>query len=335
VLAAALEVRAGGLPARHQVAVSGLPGGPDICDFLSDRLGQPVVVALAVGAIRANAKPVLQVMSTRGETLCFAKVALTDLAKTLVAREAEVLTMLGGVGLRTLEVPRVLGLQAWNDSDVLLLSALPTSWRAPRGRSTPAMTQVREVAGVRELSTHRLGDGQELRRCLAVAAATTGPLASRLRSAVESLVAEHGGATLLHGCWHGDWGPWNMSRSGRAVSVWDWERFTEDVPLGLDAVHFLFQSRAATGTDHRRSARELVEDARGVNSAMGFPNKSPEALAATYAALIATRYLVDLGAPGGAVLGGHLERLVTVLESLVTDSPDALAGGPVRTGELQ
>jgi hypothetical protein len=54
---------------------------------------------------------------------------------------------------------------------------------------------------------------------------------------------------LTFGSWHGDWAPWNMSRTRAGLVVWDWERSSRPVPVGLDAVHHRFHLRWRGGRE--------------------------------------------------------------------------------------
>jgi len=59
-----------------------------------------------------------------------------------------------------------------------------------------------------------------------------------LGDAAEAIAAEAGDALLRFGRGHGDWTPWNMRRVDGRLFVWDWERSRDDVPAGLDALHY-------------------------------------------------------------------------------------------------
>ncbi len=62
------------------------------------------------------------------------------------------------------------------------------------------------------------------------------------------------------GAWHGDWTAWNCAAAAQAdqVLVWDWERYTEGVPRGFDALHHHFHG---SGRIDEAAARELISQA--------------------------------------------------------------------------
>ncbi|HLF41351.1 MAG TPA: hypothetical protein VI854_07750, partial [Acidimicrobiia bacterium] len=68
--------------------------------------------------------------------------------------------------------------------------------------------------------------------------------AGPLRSIVGRIEERHGDTPLRFGGWHGDLTPWNLSRRGGGVHIWDWERASACVPFGFDAAHFEFQRTA-------------------------------------------------------------------------------------------
>jgi hypothetical protein len=74
-------------------------------------------------------------------------------------------------------------------------------------------------------------------------------------SRVSGVLERVGDRSVAWGTSHGDWGPWNMSRSPSGMYVWDWERTSAGVPIGIDVLHFCFQTRA---TRSRRPLQETV-----------------------------------------------------------------------------
>src|SRR5262249_34265414 len=143
---------------------------------------------------------------------------------------------------RSFEVPRVLHHGQWSGLEVLLISPLPTERRqvVPAGVRIAAMREVAHLAGTTEspLSSSaflsRLRDEAER--------LADRPNGARLLASIETIEQRHGADVVSLGAWHGDWGTWNMGMDGSALKVWDWERFTTDVPVGFDAVHFAAQA---------------------------------------------------------------------------------------------
>ncbi len=110
---------------RDRLCVRAPSGVATIESYLSGALGLDVIVSLYMGSARANRKPVLQLLSTRGETIGYAKVGVNELTTTLVGVERDALDKLGKANLKTLTVPQVLHYGSWQDLTVLVLSPLP------------------------------------------------------------------------------------------------------------------------------------------------------------------------------------------------------------------
>ena len=78
---------------RRRVSVpDGRPGTPSLIQWLEEELGQPnLVMSIAIGPPRPNRKPILQVMTADGRTICFAKVAVDEHTARLLRNESEFL----------------------------------------------------------------------------------------------------------------------------------------------------------------------------------------------------------------------------------------------------
>ncbi len=215
--------------------------GRSLTRHLEDVLGEPVDVSLSLGPARANRKPVLQVFDRRGRSIAFAKVGVTGLAKTHVAREAESLEALAQHDLPAeLDVPRTLSYGDWDGMLVLVMTALETSPRQRPSRqwSPPTDTMLAFArsftADGRPLDQGPWWDWVDATPALVSDPATRDALRSAL-DALRSLAADR---ELEIGAWHGDWTPWNQSRLGGRLQLWDFERFEQGVPVGIDLAHY-------------------------------------------------------------------------------------------------
>lgn len=217
--------------------------GPRIESLLQHELDAPdAFVAVALGPVRPNAKPVVQVLTPSGRVLAFAKVAWNDLTRALVEREADVLDALAGDPPATFDVPRPLLRSELAGNPVHAVSAAPQpAWR--RGPVDVPVDVVEEIArrgGTRsiELASH---EGWTMLRRRVETATDGTPIADRAMRALELVERRWGDDTVGFGAWHGDFAPWNSTwHRGRWV-VWDWERASDGVPVGLDAVHWEVQ----------------------------------------------------------------------------------------------
>lgn len=308
---------------RYRVRTSGEvpphPGGEvgTVEQHLRDVLGD-VVCSLSIGPLRANRKPVLQVLARDGRTVAFVKVGVDGLTKDLVRQERDALLHLqeARARLSSVRVPEVLSFTTWRGLDILVQSPLPI-WerrvRADGARLAAAMREVSEVAGVQ--------------RCPLVDSAYWAALLRRVRqlrhagtrgalaAAAAAALGRSAGTTVLgFGAWHGDWAPWNMAYTQDELLVWDWERFARPAPLGFDNVHHLLQTALM---DRSRSPRSAVQatmrSARPHLQEAGVADEESQVVALLYLMELATRYAEDGQADVGARLGVLGDWLLPVL----------------------
>jgi Phosphotransferase enzyme family len=289
----------------HRITVESASSGPDgdVVSYLRKVLDCDVVVSLRIGPPRANRKPVLELLSPRGEALGFAKVGVTGLTRELVRAEAAALDVLGAATLGRLEVPRLLHHGQWRDHEVLVQAPLSGSGRAGSpAELTAAMAEVAAVQGVVTLQVSHSDYWRGLRSRLE--ACPPSETAGALLRVIHDLEAMADTTRLAFGSWHGDWTPWNMAFSGGRVLVWDWERFEDGVPVGFDAVHYQVQ-RAVTrnGTEAQAAAEVALFTAPMTLGPLGVRPGVAVFVAALYLIEIATRYLHDEAAEAGAALG--------------------------------
>jgi hypothetical protein len=201
--------------------------------------------------VRPNRKPVLQVMTERGDVLGYVKVGWNTLTKHLVANEAKALRSMAEAPPAAFSVPRLLGEASVGDLRVTVVSPFPHSLlrRGALGAAAP-FAAVREIASRGGTETRSLGGSdyelELLPRIASVPDVGRREVLARLFDLVRSEAAD---AVLTFGSWHGDWTPWNMSRTNAGLLVWDWERSGRPVPVGLDVVHHRFQYRWRGGRE--------------------------------------------------------------------------------------
>jgi hypothetical protein len=270
-------------------------------------------VTLPLGPPRANRKPVLQVTDDTGNVLAYAKVGHNDLTRELVQREAEALRRLEAAELDQVRTPRVLGLVDWQALSVLVLEPLDTE--VPRLRGRPArqrlLAVVDDITGVFGVAEHQWGDSP-LRSRLAAGAARCGALATPMLRILESLAADEIVAT---GAWHGDLNPGNVALTTGRCPVWDWERFTDQVPLGLDLLHHdLHRDITMSGQNPRHAAARLVATAPELLSRWHLTPNAADTVVRAYLLLLAQRYVLDGQASAGTELGRVAEWLLPALE---------------------
>ena len=228
---------------RDRLYVTG--AGESIEDRLGELLGRPVVVSVGLGSARANRKPILHVLTPRGEPVAFVKVGDTEMARELIAGEAAALARLAERSFQRLRVPRVLHHGEWRGMTLLVLTPLPTRALSLRPRRGAPVAAMRELTG----ATRRVP----------LAASTFWPRFAdvplddpdqrkRFADAAGRIGEAYGADEVEFGAWHGDWTPWNMAWHGGRLQLWDWERFDPDVPAGLDLLHYRCQTGAGYDT---------------------------------------------------------------------------------------
>ncbi len=236
-----------------------------LAEYLAEALDEPGLhLAATIGPLRPNQKPVLQLSTADGELIAYAKVGWNPPTRELVDHEAEVLDRLSVQRLHEIMVPVVLHHGNWRDMSVLVTAPLNHS---DEGRPDTELM----AAALMEMATH----GQPVESRLAssrywsrLVRRTSRPgVSGRLSDVVSRIEQRFGDHRFRFGFGHGDWAPWNMRRLGRRLGVWDWERAADDVPLGLDLVHFHFQqgfhdggASVTAGLDRARSrlAADLI-----------------------------------------------------------------------------
>ena len=278
------------LPVQRLVAH---PAAASLAEQLEPALGPGLAVGALLGTPRVNRKPVLQVFDPAGRTVAFVKVGHDDHTRELVRREADNLARVGTAGVPGVEPPQVLHAGPVDDLEVLVLSPLASS--QGRGRSgsvpppLPAMAALATAGGTQ---TGALRDSPFAERLRSRSGAAPGGAgAARLAGLVAAVLDRHGGDEVDLGAWHGDWAPWNMGWAEGRLQLWDWERWAEGVPLGLDPVHFLAQR-----VRHDRPGLRAAEDALlgalpGLLPAVGVPAARARLTLVLYLLELAARFL--------------------------------------------
>jgi hypothetical protein len=288
---------------RVRLATTAAAVDPSIETHLATILGQPVLVSFRIGPARANRKPVLRVLSNRGESLGFAKIGINPVTSRLVTAEAENLDLVTKAGLRTITTPHVLDASSWNGLDILVQSPLASAGghRQPvPGQLAAAMV---ELSRVGQVSTSTVGESLWWARVLDNIGTTSGTsLPAALTQAVNRVGASVADVTLEFGAWHGDWARWNMAVTPDSLNVWDWERFESDVPVGFDALHFRFQDLKSQ-MPRDEAIRTLCRNAPDLLAPFDVPADLSPVVAALYLLDLAVRYAQDFRALDGATWG--------------------------------
>lgn len=208
---------------------------------LRRRLGWVATIGIHLGTPRPNRKPVLVLMDQQGQIRAFAKVGWDDATEDLVGNEALALASL--VRRSPLIIPGLLDDFRFNGSRIVVQSAVPVGRSGRHLLNDEAMAAVAEaIAGSherRELGGSTYATGL-LERCL-----SSDQLPADTGRDIVDLLERAAGERVAMGAWHGDLTPWNCSLLSDGISVWDWERWSPEVPLGLDVLHYHLRLRQA------------------------------------------------------------------------------------------
>ena len=212
---AARSAWAGGCGSAPVRAPSAGPGTGTIEAYLRSVLGYEVLISTHLGAASANRKPVLQLLTPRGETAGFAKVSVNPLTRDLIRAERAALDALAAGNLRELTVPRVLHHGQWQGREVLIMNALPV-WRRRKalrsGQLTAAMTELTAVGG---RSRGPLAGSDYLARLRSrLEASQAGPDRTALGAALDTLAAAGRNSATGPGTATGPAGTWPARPTG-------------------------------------------------------------------------------------------------------------------------
>jgi hypothetical protein len=228
-------------------------------------------------------------MTPGGDLLGYAKVGWNDLTARLVDNEADALRRLAGSRPRSFEVPSLIHHGRWAGKALLLVSPgpRPILRRCRRNQPLPMAAQ-REVARTGWWTAQPLA-GSAFASSLSDRLAHPGnepSVATRARDCLTHLTEDAGSRPIRFGAWHGDWAPWNATRQGGRLFVWDWERYGGPVPVGFDEAHQGIQVGVAAGAS--RAAEAASAAVRRLERLPEVRAEGPEA-----ARLIVRLYLLE------------------------------------------
>lgn len=275
---------------------------------LGQLAGDTVGVGVRLGTPRPNRKPLLQAMNGSAETVLWAKVGDTAENARRVQTEFTALSALHG-RLSGVEVPQPRGLLDHAGASMLVMSALPAGIRPWQWAPVP-WEEMTELALVNGTTTARVADAPLWAAWESAAASLDTNVVARATSLIEQALSRWGDVDVRLATWHGDWTPWNMGRHDGRLQVWDWENYSDGVPVGSDPLHYeaqrLFAHRASTA--QTRLALTRLE--RGLDD-MGVAGRALDATWVMYLLQVAHRYVV-----AGAADPRVIERLAWVMARL-------------------
>lgn len=139
----------------------------------------------------------------------------------------------------------------------------------------------------------------------------------------DEYLSEFGDTVIPFGAWHGDFGPWNLAYTSSVPMIWDWERYADNVPAGMDVVHYQGHRtmRRLGNFDAARSTLEhsaVVALAQVLAQTPGVNTPSPfvlKAIVIGYLLTTATRFTLD----GRTVAGEPIRDLARWHRLVIAD----------------
>lgn len=280
--------------------ITGFKNSGSISEYLQCVFAQPVCFGLMTGSARANRKPVLGIFDLAGNELGFAKVGLSKLASGLVSNEHDALLAMSQLDGKNIQVPEVISYGLWENNPVLVMSALRPD--ALQKQLPPPVEAIRSVIASAPVITSTVLESswyytvvQKLDQLPDL------PEAKHLSNLLTLLAQKCSDKQFAFGAWHGDFGAWNMARTSGAPMIWDWERYSQHIPLGLDLYHFQAHDELRKTGNMLAAVRamnqlETAEIVCSLHREYGCTNSSQETqqiVPLLYLATLATRFLED------------------------------------------
>lgn len=319
LLSTVLAAGLGPLTMPYGLTLRKAAGAPDsIADYLAAVLGHPVLLSITVGSARANRKPILNVHSPSGAEVGFAKIGLNPLTNQLVTFESMVLDQLAGATMGAFTLPRTLHSGFWRGNSVLLMSALRPDKRRQGGIPHEAAAAIFQSAPVTYAA---IAESQWLASLEQQIAPLRDVPGNRLPALLENYRKVFGDVEIPFGAWHGDFGPWNLAHTASVPMIWDWERYSDPVPAGIDVVHYTAHQKLRLPGDHATAhstlagvSADAVAKVLADSAVLVHPDPQQiQAILIGYLLTIATRFTVDglsaEGAPVRALAQWHHELI--------------------------
>jgi hypothetical protein len=278
---------------RIHVRVPECPLGRDLAGLLvQERLRQvlgrrDLHVAVNIGTLRINRKPVMQVLTDTGEVVAYAKLGWDALTRGLVSNEAAILGHWVKTSASTFDVPSLIFTGQWRGMELLVTSPVSRAagFSGRRDLSLP-IAQTNDVATLSGVEYRTLSESSFFTALRDRTAALEGGRAEVFSQVLGTIAERYGASTLAFGSWHGDWAPWNMAWHRGRLFVWDWERCHPHVPVGFDALHYFFQVARTKGEGVGAAADTSLVQVSTLSRALN--------VSRGYEELVLTLYLVTL-----------------------------------------
>jgi thymidylate kinase len=235
-----LGLKAPGLP---KVYLEDQDSKDSVLQTLRDVFGRKdLVFAVSLGTPGPHRKPVIQVMTSSGEVLGYAKVGWNEATRALVENEARVLQMLQGEDL-PFAVPRVLYGDCNGERALCVQGSPPVGARAATQELTAEYVEVLSNLARRNLCRRPLEESRFWQRIIErVQRVRKTWWQHGLHHALQAVRQDWQDREVPFHFAHGDFAPWNALRTNGRLYLFDWEYAQEEAPAGYDLSHFLVQT---------------------------------------------------------------------------------------------
>ena len=217
---------------------------------------EAVRLAFYMGVPAPHRKVTAQVLAPDGQTLAYAKIATSPLARAAVESERRALLRLSESADLQGAVPEVLRSLDWRGGTILLITTGPPR-PGPRGLSSAHLrfcTQVFQSFRAQETFVESPMWARMSEIWLRLRQTSPETLPPNLGPALGRLHDELGPVSMPLSLAHGDFAPWNTRLGPQSVFVLDWERASEGVSPLYDAFNFQVLQAALQG--RRRGIRD-------------------------------------------------------------------------------
>jgi hypothetical protein len=206
-------------------------------------------LAFYMGVPAPHRKVTAQLLTPQGETLAYAKLATSELAKRALETERRALLRLSQSALLRGTVPELLGSLGWQGGTIVLITMGPPR-PGPRELSSVHLgflTHLFESFREHKSFVHSQMWSSMLERWLRLKQSSPQSLPANVGPALERLHDELGGVSMPLSVAHGDFAPWNTRLGARSLFVLDWERSCEGMSPLYDAFNFQALQAALQG----------------------------------------------------------------------------------------
>jgi hypothetical protein len=241
VLMICIRVGLVNLLARKQVISNSIY---DIIKYLESHLNNKnIVVSISLGTPGPHRKPVIQIMSEKGDILGYGKVGWDKETNELVQNEINILIKLSKRPLNNCDVPTLIHSGSWMDSYICIQSPPDSMVRdAPKEMNEVYMEILNEMAGyymkkivINESSYYNnIVEGiNQINNAYYIY------VLQSCKRIIDRTMAQR--RIPFHFC-HGDFTPWNAYSVNGRIFLYDWEYSRMEYPAGYDLFHFLTQT---------------------------------------------------------------------------------------------